>query len=628
MPFAGMAAGFDFSWREAGPIFLAADDLAKDKRPEEVLTAAKEQLDVARESGDKQAQASALLASTLGYLGLGASEKTLLIAGDARRLLRVVGRAEDEVTAVLLIAALQLRNGAAEDALCAAEEAQSMCKERGDRKAEASSQCALARSYLQLARPEEALRAASAAASTAALVGDKRAQAGACILASQALASAGSAVAAQGRAEESVALYKAAGDKHGEAQALRSLAEAHLLKGDAAAALTASGDAAALSVALADDAGRAGSLCITAEAQRLSGDSAAALKSAREALILFRKADDNKGVQLAKEKCAALRSKSAAASDVDTASSGAGISKAGACCIPGVSGPGGLAVEPWVNCLRVCGTAESKRLSGMVAVVTGASRGTGKGTAQMLAQAGAVVYVTGRSSTGSPTDPTVPSTVDDTAAGFSKAGGTGVGVAVHMDHTQADDNRALVDVVSRNHGRLDILVNNAPCNAPADASASAWLQPASIGSDLVASTAFDRTAQTLQFAPCLRRGRGLVVDFAEAGAHNSASGAAVAEQLRDRSVHLLSMAPGCVKSEKSMVSAQQVGAKLIDLESTRFSGQAVAKIAAMDPTELSRFSSSHRALCTAAAARFELDGYTHEAEVQTFATSGRTTFVR
>lgn len=100
-------------------------------------------------------------------------------------------------------------------------------------------------------------------------------------------------------------------------------------------------------------------------------------------------------------------------------------------------------------------------LAGKVAVVTGASRGIGKGMALVLAEQGATVYVTGR--TVSPGDYYLPGTVGETAAQCTQRGKTsgGKGIAVACDH---GDDAAVADLfeqVRAEQGRLDILVNNA-----------------------------------------------------------------------------------------------------------------------------------------------------------------------
>jgi NAD(P)-dependent dehydrogenase (short-subunit alcohol dehydrogenase family) len=97
------------------------------------------------------------------------------------------------------------------------------------------------------------------------------------------------------------------------------------------------------------------------------------------------------------------------------------------------------------------------RLEGKVAVVTGASRGIGKGVAQALGAEGATVYVTGRTVT--PGSYPLPGTVGETAADVDARGGKGIAVAV--DHADDAQVAALFDQVKREQGRLDILVNNA-----------------------------------------------------------------------------------------------------------------------------------------------------------------------
>jgi len=96
-------------------------------------------------------------------------------------------------------------------------------------------------------------------------------------------------------------------------------------------------------------------------------------------------------------------------------------------------------------------------LTGKVAVVTGASRGIGKGIAIALGAEGATVYVTGRTVT--PGSYPLPGTVGETAAEIDRRGGKGI--AVQVDHAQDDQVAALFEQVEREQGRLDLLVNNA-----------------------------------------------------------------------------------------------------------------------------------------------------------------------
>ena len=97
-------------------------------------------------------------------------------------------------------------------------------------------------------------------------------------------------------------------------------------------------------------------------------------------------------------------------------------------------------------------------LNNVVALVTGASRGAGRGVALELGAAGATVYVTGRSVGGRPTTDNVPGTIDESAREVTNRGG--LGIAVRCDHTVDADVATLFGRIRDDHGRLDILVNN------------------------------------------------------------------------------------------------------------------------------------------------------------------------
>jgi NAD(P)-dependent dehydrogenase (short-subunit alcohol dehydrogenase family) len=95
--------------------------------------------------------------------------------------------------------------------------------------------------------------------------------------------------------------------------------------------------------------------------------------------------------------------------------------------------------------------------SDRVVVVTGASRGAGKGIALALGATGATVYVTGRSREEG--DAALPGTVFTTAETINQAGGAGIPVI--CDHADDMQVQALFEQVRQEQGRLDILVNNA-----------------------------------------------------------------------------------------------------------------------------------------------------------------------
>ncbi len=110
-----------------------------------------------------------------------------------------------------------------------------------------------------------------------------------------------------------------------------------------------------------------------------------------------------------------------------------------------------------------------KLLKGKVAVVAGATRGTGRGIACMLGEAGATVYCTGRSTRENrPKQPPRkrkpfdlahrPETIEETAEIVAARGG--IGIPVQVDHTVVEQVKVLFEQVQKEQGRLDILVND------------------------------------------------------------------------------------------------------------------------------------------------------------------------
>ncbi|MBL1076566.1 SDR family NAD(P)-dependent oxidoreductase [Nocardia sp. 2] len=250
-----------------------------------------------------------------------------------------------------------------------------------------------------------------------------------------------------------------------------------------------------------------------------------------------------------------------------------------------------------------------KILAGRVAVVTGASRGIGKGIALELGAAGATVYVTGRTTTAGH----LPGTVAATAAEIDALGGTGVPVV--CDHHDDAAVEKLFAQVREQHGRLDVLVNNV-YNSPAaarwlgrkfwDVPPKAWDETFDIGvrSHYVA---------TVFAAPLMIEGDGLIVNVSSPGAerymHNAVYGvgktavdrltADFAHDLADTGVTAVSLWPGIVDTELlQLVPADDQGRRIVtlpgegsydlaDAESPRFPGRAVVALAA-DPDRRSR----------------------------------------
>ncbi len=100
----------------------------------------------------------------------------------------------------------------------------------------------------------------------------------------------------------------------------------------------------------------------------------------------------------------------------------------------------------------------TKSLEGKVAVVTGATRGLGKGIAIGLGEAGATVYITGRSLDSTRGGGELSGSLKETEAAVEAAGG--LCIPVQVDHSDDDQVRSLFDRIQSEFGQLDLLVNN------------------------------------------------------------------------------------------------------------------------------------------------------------------------
>ena len=273
--------------------------------------------------------------------------------------------------------------------------------------------------------------------------------------------------------------------------------------------------------------------------------------------------------------------------------------------------------------------------SGVVAVVTGASRGIGKGIALELGAMGATVYVTGRSVDAGP----VPGTVGETAAQIDELGGHGIAVA--CDHHDDAQVRAVFDRIAAEQGHLEILVNNvysAPDLVPWlgkkfwELPLEAWDQVIDIG------TRSHYVSSVFAAPLLLAASRGLIVNVSSSGAvsygHNVVYGvgkaavdkmtADMAIELADTAVEVVSLWPGLVHTELLDLGATREGDEVFielpgegrfDLsgaETPRFLGRAVCALW-NDPGLPAR---SGRPFSSSALARelgfTDLDGTIHE----------------
>ena len=239
--------------------------------------------------------------------------------------------------------------------------------------------------------------------------------------------------------------------------------------------------------------------------------------------------------------------------------------------------------------------------SGKIALVTGASRGIGKGCAIELGTLGATVYVTGRS-VRSGAHP-LGGTVAETAEAVTAAGGRGVAVA--CDHRDDAQVKRLFKQIETEQGRLDVLVNNAFL-IPRELTSGKpfWELPLSNWDDMIdVGTRSAYVASHFAAKLMAPAKRGLIANISSSGAREYAWHVAYgvgkcaldrltadcAHELRPHGVAVVSLWPGLVLTER-LQGAQAAMPKLdfSGAESQRFTGRAVAALA-RDPDAM-RFS--------------------------------------
>jgi NAD(P)-dependent dehydrogenase (short-subunit alcohol dehydrogenase family) len=232
-----------------------------------------------------------------------------------------------------------------------------------------------------------------------------------------------------------------------------------------------------------------------------------------------------------------------------------------------------------------------------VVVVTGASRGAGRAIALVLGEAGATVYVTGRSVRGGSTTENLSETIDETAEGVTARGGAGI--AVRCDHTVVEEVEALFARVERGHGRLDVLVNNAwggyEQYSHTAFTAPFWEQPLRHWDGMFTAGVRAHLLASRFAAPLMLPHRaGLIVntvawafddylgnlfyDIAKAAIIRMSFG--LAQELRPYGISAVALAPGFMRTERVMSEHAKNPFDLSGTESPEYLGRAVAALAA------------------------------------------------
>jgi NAD(P)-dependent dehydrogenase (short-subunit alcohol dehydrogenase family) len=250
-------------------------------------------------------------------------------------------------------------------------------------------------------------------------------------------------------------------------------------------------------------------------------------------------------------------------------------------------------------------------LSGRVAVVAGATRGAGRGIARALAEAGAIVYCTGRSVRGKPSPYNRPETIDETAEMIAARGGTAI--PVRVDHTREGEVQALFARVDKDYGRLDVLVNSIAGETPLYGGwGSIEESDLTNGAEALCHGLLSHVITAKHAIPFMKRKkRGLIVEVTEHDlifAGGNALSAIVkpalkvlavnlSEELRSSKIAAVSITPGFLRSEAMLqgfgvteANWRDGGKKdpnFLQSETPLFVGRAVAALAA-DPKVLAK----------------------------------------
>jgi len=238
-----------------------------------------------------------------------------------------------------------------------------------------------------------------------------------------------------------------------------------------------------------------------------------------------------------------------------------------------------------------------------IALVTGASRGVGRGIAHELGSKGATVYVTGRSRDEGATTDDLPGTIDETARRVSTAGGHGI--AVECDHTDDAAVDALAQRLRAEHDHVDLLVNNVWGGYEQyDArlfEQPLWEQPVWRWDKMFATGVRAHYTTSRVIAPLMQAApRPLIVNISAGDdgkflgdvqydvvkAADNRLGFALAQKLRPLGITALTVHPGFTRTER-VVAEEPPPEAMAQTHSPRFVGRAIVALVT-DPDVMQR----------------------------------------
>ncbi len=244
-------------------------------------------------------------------------------------------------------------------------------------------------------------------------------------------------------------------------------------------------------------------------------------------------------------------------------------------------------------------------MKGKITVVTGASRGVGKGVALGLGEAGATVYVTGRTVKNKTDVEKLGGTIFQTAEEVTASGGRGI--AIHCDHRDDEQVETAFKQITKESKRIDVLVNNAWGGYEKMVEGSKltffkpfWEQPFWRWDAMFdAGVRAAYTGSALAARTMIKKKSGLIVNIsfwsAQVYLNNTQYGvskAAVdkmteytARELRKFNVAVVSLYPGLVRTESIMRNAKHFD--MSNSESPQFIGRVIAALAS-DPNIMNK----------------------------------------
>jgi NAD(P)-dependent dehydrogenase (short-subunit alcohol dehydrogenase family) len=213
-----------------------------------------------------------------------------------------------------------------------------------------------------------------------------------------------------------------------------------------------------------------------------------------------------------------------------------------------------------------------RKLENKIALVTGASRGIGKGIAFTLAKDGAIVYITGRSERENETS-TLPGTINQTEKEINSAGGKCI--AIRCDHSIDEDVVNVFDTIYSEYGKLDILVNSAWGGYEYFSDGTEfwkekgfWESPISRWDKM-----FSAGVRAAYFASSLAA-KEMGVAYGTSKAATDKMTATMAHELKEFKIPVICLYPGLVRTESVLKNAEHFD--LSNSESTEFMGRVIS----------------------------------------------------